>query len=319
MNLKLKKIVKNNVVDYGTPDVPSIGFEKKFKMLSLIKYYKKIFLKKKFLQKDKELNSINNYSTQRNFMPKGYYQKILLKNQNVDRLIKIGKDFKNQCIKNKYKILYNVNNANHLLRLEKSRVLHLKFKYPLTDSRYNSQTLKSNKINDNYNERSNSNLIRSKPDFCPENFKYKKIQNFKDFASKLKMKELLRRKSLLKKNITTFGQVNNTSNKNSIILSINQSENKIEINNVNKLGTETISDDVFDDDEFDKDKTVRQLKRRYNFFHKSNLDIEEINTAYFILLRKMLKNNPGVKFHYDLKESEKKVNKIKNYYKFHKM
>ena len=43
MNLKLKKIVKNNVVDYGTPDVPSIGFEKKFKMFSIIKYYKKIF------------------------------------------------------------------------------------------------------------------------------------------------------------------------------------------------------------------------------------------------------------------------------------
>lgn len=319
MNLKLKKIVKNNVVDYGTPDVPSIGFEKKFKMFSIIKYYKKIFFKKKFLKKEKELNSINNYSTQRNFMPKGYYQKILLKNQNVDRLIKIGKDFKNQCIKNKYKILYDVSHANHLLRLEKSRVLHLKLKYPFNDSRYNSQTLKSNKINNNYNERYSLNLIKSTPDFCPESLKFKKINNFKDFASKLKMKELLRRKSLLKKNITTIGQVNNTSNKNSTILSKNQSENKLEINKVNKLGTETISDDVFDDDEFDKDKTVKQLRTRYNFFHKSNLDIEEINTAYFILLRRMLKNDPGVKFHFDLKGSEKKVNKIKNYYNLHKM
>ena len=87
---------------------------------------------------------------------------------------------------------------------------------------------------------------------------------------------------------------------------------------MNKLGTETIYDDVFEDDEFDKDKTIKQLKRRYNFFHKSSLDIEEINSAYFVLLRKMLKNDPGVKFHFDLKESEKKVNKIKNYYNFRK-
>ena len=33
----------------------------------------------------------------------------------------------------------------------------------------------------------------------------------------------------------------------------------------------------------------------------------------------MLKNDPGVKFHFDLKGSEKKVNKIKNYYNLHKM
>ena len=170
MNLKLKKIVKNNVVDYGTPDAPSMDFEKKFKMFSIVKYYKRIFFKKKFLKKEKQLDTINNFSTQRNFMPKGYYQKILLKNQNVDRLIKIGKDFKNQCIKNKYKILYDVNHANHLLRLEKSRVLHLKLKYPFNESKYNSQTLKSNKINNNYNESLND-LIKSAPDFCPENLK----------------------------------------------------------------------------------------------------------------------------------------------------
>ena len=317
MNLKLKKIVKNNVVDYGTPDIPNLGFEEKFKMLSIIKFYKRIFFKKKFLKKERQLDTINTYSTQRNFMPKGHFQEILLKNHNVNRLIQIGKDFKNKCIKNKYKILYDVNNANHLLRLEKSRILHLRLKYPFNESKYKLQTLKTNKINDNLSARYSLNLFKkSISNLCPDELKYKKINNFKDFASKLKFKELLRKKNLLKKNITINGQINNSSNITGVILNKNKKEN--ETKKESDLATGTVSDDYFEIDEFDKDKTIKQLKKRYNFFHKKSLDIEDINTAYFILLRKMLKNNPGVKFHFDLKESEKIVRKMKNSYNFKK-
>ena len=306
MNLKLKKVVKNNVVDYGTPDLPSLSFEDKFKFFNIIKYYKKNIFKEK-PKPLKHIKSINNFNTQRNLIAKNYYKKILLKNQKTNRLLKIGNNFRNKW-NNKKIILRDINHVNDLFGVGKSQNLNLRIKNPFSDSGYNSQTLKSNIINDDNNRRYNLSIIKSISNIYEDNLKYKKINNFKDFAYKLKCKELLRRKN----NLTT-NQVNSSSNINNIILTKNKNENENELKKVSEYETQTVSD-AFNENEFNGDKAVQKLKKHYNFFCKSYLDIDDINTEYFLILKKILKKNPGVKFRFDLKESEKKILKIKKSY-----
>ena len=57
---------------------------------------------------------------------------------------------------------------------------------------------------------------------------------------------------------------------------------------------------------------MKQLKTKYHFYHKNKVEIEDINTRYFLMLRNILKNNPGVKLIKDTKESI--VKKIKTRY-----
>ena len=202
----------------------------------------------------------------------------------------------------------DINHVNDLFGVGKSQNLNLRIKNPFSDSGYNSQTLKSNIINDDNNRRYNLSIIKSISNIYEDNLKYKKINNFKDFAYKLKCKELLRRKN----NLTT-NQVNSSSNINNIILTKNKNENENELKKVSEYETQTVSD-AFNENEFNGDKAVQKLKKHYNFFCKSYLDIDDINTEYFLILKKILKKNPGVKFRFDLKESEKKILKIKKSY-----
>ena len=136
----------------------------------------------------KHIESINNFNTQRNFIAKNYYKKILLKNQKTNRLIKIGNNFRNKW-NNKKIILRDINHVNDLFGVGKSQNLNLRIKNPFSDSGYNSQTLKSNIINDDNNRRYNLSIIKSISNIYEDNLKYKKINNFKDFAYKLKCKE----------------------------------------------------------------------------------------------------------------------------------
>ena len=156
--------------------------------------------------------------------------------------------------------------------------------------------------------RPQTSIIKSTSNIYEDNLKYKKINNFKEFAYKLKCKELLRRKN----NLTT-NQVNSSSNINNIILTKNKNENENELKKVSEYETQTVSD-AFNENEFNGDKAFQKLKKHYNFFCKSYLDIDDINTEYFLILKKILKKNPGVKFRFDLKESEKKILKIKKSY-----
>ena len=63
---------------------------------------------------------------------------------------------------------------------------------------------------------------------------------------------------------------------------------------------------------------MEKLKNKNKFFHKRKLDIEDINIRYFTLLRNMLKTNPGVKLHNDIKGSQRKIRimQLNRYYKY---
>ena len=80
MNFKLRKVVKNNVVDYGTPDKPKMGFEQKFKMISILKDYEDAFQKKK----RKKINTYYNIRSQST--ANKYYEQIILKRHTIKRL-----------------------------------------------------------------------------------------------------------------------------------------------------------------------------------------------------------------------------------------
>ena len=319
MNFKLRKVVKSNVVDYGTPDKPKMGFEQKFKMISIMKDYEDAFYK----QKRKQINTYSNKQSQS--MENKYYNEIILKRKSIKRLKTLKNNFKDECFKTNMNFRYNLNHMNDLYRLEKSQNLQLKSTAPFVESAYNSDAFwRTFKINDENSMKFNSNIIKNnskdnddkKVIYDYNNIKYKKINNAKDFINRLKCKDLIRRKISLTNNTNINSYINTTNKKDTFILSSYKTENKpIKI-------MENTTDDssyIFQNEEIDDFQIMNNLKNKYKFFRKKKLDIEDIHTRYFTLLRNMLKTNPGVKLHNDVKESQKKVRRIKlrKYYKYY--
>ena len=143
--------------------------------------------------------------------------------------------------------------------------------------------------------------------------KYKKINNIKNHYFKLKYKDYVRRKtaSLNIKNINSINKDKNSDKGIKEPLKIKDLENeKVKI----KESRSQNSSDFFQISEFNDYKTMKQLKTKYHFYHKNKVEIEDINTRYFLMLRNILKNNPGVKLIKDTKESQKIVKKIKTRY-----
>ena len=318
MNFKLRKVVKNNVVDYGTPDKPKMGFEQKFKMISILKDYEDAFQKKK----RKKLNTYYNIRSQST--ANKYYEQIILKRHTIKRLKTLKQNFKDKRFKTNINFMYNLNHMNDLYRLEKSQNLQLKTTTPFVDSAYNSNTFwKSSKINDESSMKFNSNIIKTnskenddkKVIYDYNNIKYKKINNAKDFMNRLKCKDLIRRKISIINNTNINSYINTTNKKDTFILSSHKTENKpikIEENNTDS------SPYIFQNEEVNDFLTMKKLKNKYKFFHKRKLDIEDINIRYFTLLRNMLKTNPGVKLHNDIKGSQRKIRimQLNRYYKY---
>lgn len=319
MNLKLKKVVKKNVVDYGTPDPVSKGFEYKFQLFTMIKDYKKIFGKKTGRSpKQKNFKAF----TERHSIADQYYREILAKNKTINRLKNLRNKFHKKLIKNNENFLYGLNHMNDIYRIENSQKLH--FISPFLDSLYNYKSnstigrfnqIKYDDKCDKNNIDINDELIKTngneKVIYDYDYIKYKKINNMKDHYFKLRYKDYIRRKtaSLNIKNI-------NDNNKNSDKgikepLKIKKIENE---NAKIKESSSQNNSDFFQISEFNDYKTVRQLKSKYHFYHKNKVEIEDINTRYFLMLRNVLKNNPGVKLIKDSKESQRTVRKIKTGY-----
>ena len=312
MNLKLKKVVKNNVVDYGTPDEISKGFEYKFQLLSIIKDYKKFFGKKI----DKSPKQKTNPITERQSVSKKYYKKILFNNKNIFRLKNLRNNFKKTHIINNENHLYNINHMNDIYRIEKSQ--KMQFKSPFIESFYNNKTSesfwKSNKINDKNLFENRFKTNESEKMIYNYNYDYPRYKKFNDINIKgdyfrLKYKDYIkRRKSQLDiKKINSFNK--NIERPKTDSLKINKEEKRII--KPKEFRDENYSE-YFQSYDFDNYKTIKQLNKKYHFYHSKEIDIEDINTHYFLLLKNMLNNDPGVSLHFDLKESQRKVNKMKN-------
>ena len=321
MNLKLKKVVKKNVVDYGTPDPISKGFEYKFQMFSIIKDYKKIFEKKSGKSPNQKHNNV---ITERRSVADKYFREIIAKHKTINRLKNLRNKFHNAIIKNNENFLYNINHMNDIYRIENSQRLHLIS--PVLDSLYNSKSNSTigrfNQIK--YDDKFDKNNIGINNEITKTNenekmiydydyIKYKKINNIKNHYFKLKYKDYVRRKtaSLNIKNINSINKDKNSDKGIKEPLKIKDLENvKVKI----KESRSQNSSDFFQISEFNDYKTMKQLKTKYHFYHKNKVEIEDINTRYFLMLRNILKNNPGVKLIKDTKESQKIVKKIKTRY-----
>ena len=321
MNLKLKKVVKKNVVDYGTPDPVSKGFEYKFQLFTMIKDYKKIFGKKTGRSpKQKNFKAF----TERHSIADRYYREILAKNKTINRLKNLRNKFHKKLIKNNENFLYGLNHMNDIYRIENSQKLH--FISPYLDSLYNYKSNSTigrfNQIK--YDDKSDKNNIdinnelkkingNEKVIYDYDYIKYKKINNIKNHYFKLKYKDYIRRKtaSLNIKNINSINKDKNSDKGIKEPLKIKDLENeKVKI----KESRSQNSSDFSQISEFNDYKTMKQLKTKYHFYHKNKVEIEDINTRYFFMLRNILKNNPGVKLFKDIKESQKIVKKIKTRY-----
>ena len=110
------------------------------------------------------------------------------------------------------------------------------------------------------------------------------------------------------KNINLINKEKNSDKGINEPLKIKNNENeKVKI----KESRSQNNSDFFQVSEFNDYKTMKQLKTKYHFYHKDKVEIEDINTRYFLMLRNILKNNPGVKLIKDSKESQKIIRKIK--------
>ena len=321
MNLKLKKVVKKNVVDYGTPDPISKGFEYKFQMFTIIKDYKKIFETKNGKNpKQKQ----NNVITERHAIANKYFREIIAKHKTINRLKKLRNKFHDAIIKNNENFLYNINHMNDIYRIENSQRLHLIS--PVLDSLYNSKSsstigrFNQIKYDDKYDKNNigiNNEVTKTNENekmiYDYDYIKYKKINTIKNHYFKLKYKDYIRRKtaSLNIKNINSINKEKNYDKGINEPLKIKNNENeKVKI----KESISQNNSDFFQVSEFNDYKTIKQLKTKYHFYHKDKVEIEDINTRYFLMLRNILKNNPGVKLIKDSKESHRTVRKIKTGY-----
>ena len=319
MNLKLKKVVKNNVVDYGTQKNESRGFEHKFQIFSIIKDYKDIFSKKS--QNNSHKKQRNLFNTERQSNSNIYYKKILLHKRIMNKLKTIRNKFKSSVIKNNQNNLNNNHNTNHItdiFRLRKSQ--DSKTKSPFYESFYQN-FWQNKKINNEEFKRTNSNLINNisnintnETNYQDDKTKYKKINYIKKYNLKIKHKILLGKKyDQFIKTSSSINFFNNSFKKNSnIVLLKNLKHDSQKVKSF--YNDSEKNQDIFKDYEFDDFKTMQCLKKKYQFFHENKLDLDEINTRYFLLLRNMLKYNPGVKLRRDSKESQRIINKIKNKY-----
>ena len=314
MKLKLRKVVKNNIVDYGTPDPVSRGFEHKFQMHSLIKDYKKIFEK----NLSNSPRSIHKANTEMQLITNKYYKKILSYNKTIFRLKNLRNEFKNSSVINNEYHLYNINHMNDIYRMEKSQ--NLRYDSPFLDSFYNKNKTsesfwKSNKINDiklfgNENQ---------KKIYKNDGLKYKKINNnIKSNYFRLKYKDFITRKKSLIKLKHINSAVKNTGKININIDPLKKKKIEDEKIRAKEIQSEDYSD-YFIDSDFSQDQTIKFLKNKYNFYHNKNIDMEDINTRYFLMLKNMLNSNPAIKLYNANKESKRKVNLMKKRYVIRKI
>ena len=301
MNLKLRKVVKNNIVDYGTPDKERMGFEQKFQMYTILKDYHNIF--------------------ERQTPTNKYYTKILFHKKEIKRLSSLKNNFKTTRVKNNDNRLYCVNHMNDVYRLGKRE--NLKFKASFSKRFSNLESFnKLSFINDDKTGKNMDILIKNKNeeekkviyDYNHFNFKKINVNKLKSHSLKLAYINFIRRKNS-QLDSSSLNQNDNFSSQNICNSLINTNQ----LNETTKIKDKDENTDIFINDEFNEYKTMRELKNKYKFYHNRKIDIEDINTRYLFMLRNMFKTNPDIKLHNISKESNRKVLKIKNRYYLRKV
>ena len=320
MNLKLKKVVKENVVDYGTPDPINRGFEQKFQMYSIVKDYKRVF--KKQLSKSPNLK-YNIQNTERHNLENKYYKKIFSKYKIENPLENLRDKFKNIHFKSNENLLPNINNPNDNNLVENNQKLQISS--PFMDSFgsniFTSTNSKTNENNDDKKgKKINLKLINNITKSNEENkiihdydyIKYKQINNMRNHFFKLKYRDYIKRKIVL----------HDTKNKtnNNFFDKTNLDSLKIKKNEESKMKLKESSpspnknSEYFSNDKFSNAKTMKLLKTKYNFYQPDKINMFDINNQYFGMIKKVLNNSPEIKLYKNIKESQKRINKIKTRY-----
>ena len=205
MNLKLKKVVKENVVDYGTPDPINRGFEQKFQMYTIVKDFKRVF--KKQLSKSPNLK-YNIPNTERHHLENNHYKKIFSKYKIENPLENLRDKFKNIHFKSNENLLPNINNPNDINLVENSQKLQISspFMDSIGSNIFTSTNSKTNENNDDKKgKKINLKLINNITKSNEENkiihgydyIKYKQINNMRNHFFKLKYRDYIKRKIVL--------------------------------------------------------------------------------------------------------------------------
>ena len=320
MNLKLKKVVKENVVDYGTPDPIIRGFEQKFQMYTIVKDFKRVF--KKQLSKSPNLK-YNFQNTEKHHLENKYYKKIFSKYKIENPLENLRDKFKNIHFKSNENLLPNINNPNDINLVENSQKLQISS--PFIDSIgsniFTSTNSKTNENNDDKKgKKINLKLINNITKSNEENkiihdydyIKYKQINNMRNHFFKLKYRDYIKRKMVLH---DTKNKTNNNffdkTNLDSLKIKKNE-ESKMKLKESNPSPKN--NSQYFSNDKFSNAKTMKLLKTKYNFYQPDKINMFDINNQYFGMIKKVLNNSPEIKLYKNIKESQKRINKIKTRY-----
>jgi hypothetical protein len=320
MNLKLKKVVKENVVDYGTPDPINRGFEQKFQMYTIVKDFKRVF--KKQLSKSPKLK-YNIPNTEKHHLENKYYKKIFSKYKIENPLENLRDKFKNIHFKSNENLLPNINNPNDINLVENSQKLQISspFMDSIGSNIFTSTNSKTNENNDDKKgKKINLKLINNITKSNEENkiihdydyIKYKQINNMRNHFFKLKYRDYIKRKIVL----------HDTKNKtnNNFFDKTNLDSLKIKKNEESKMKLKESSpslnnnSEYFSNDKFSNAKTMKLLKTKYNFYQPDKINMFDINNQYFGMIKKVLNNSPEIKLYKNIKESQKRINKIKTRY-----
>ena len=320
MNLKLKKVVKENVVDYGTPDPINRGFEQKFQMYTIVKDFKRVF--KKQLSKSPNLK-YNFQNTEKHHLENKYYKKIFSKYKIENPLENLRDKFKNIHFKSNENLLPNINNPNDINLVENSQKLQISspFMDSIGSNIFTSTNSKTNENNDDKKgKKINLKLINNITKSNEENkiihdydyIKYKQINNMRNHFFKLKYRDYIKRKIVLH---DTKNKTNNNffdkTNLDSLKIKKNE-ESKMKLKESNPSPKN--NSQYFSNDKFSNAKTMKLLKTKYNFYQPDKINMFDINNQYFGMIKKVLNNSPEIKLYKNIKESQKRINKIKTRY-----
>ena len=322
MNLKLKKVDKETVVDYGTPEPSPRLFEQKFQMYIIVKDFKRIFKKK--LSKSPNLNN-NSPNTERNSLENRYYKNIFSKYKLANPLETLKEKFKNMFIKSNENLLPSINHPSYINSDESNQNLY--YSSPFMESIGNNlltpTNFKTNVINNDKKEKkinlklinniSKTNEEKKNNIYDYDYIKYKKINKMRNHHFKLKYRDYIKRK------IALYDLKNNTSNNNNFnktnFDSLKIQKNKeMKLKSIENSPSQKNNSDYFSNFKFNDFNTMKHLKTKNNFFQPNKINMFDINNQYFHFVKKILNKSPVIKLHNNIKESQKKINNMKTRY-----
>ena len=289
-------------------------------MYTIVKDFKRVF--KKQLSKSPNLK-YNIPNTERHHLENKHYKKIFSKYKIENPLENLRDKFKNIHFKSNENLLPNINNPNDINLVENSQKLQISspFMDSIGSNIFTSTNSKTNENNDDKKgKKINLKLINNITKSNEENkiihdydyIKYKQINNMRNHFFKLKYRDYIKRKMVLH---DTKNKTNNNffdkTNLDSLKIKKNE-ESKMKLKESNPSPKN--NSQYFSNDKFSNAKTMKLLKTKYNFYQPDKINMFDINNQYFGMIKKVLNNSPEIKLYKNIKESQKRINKIKTRY-----